>query len=90
VSEQRSRPTQKLTRSAIADIAGRVADETEAGVDSVEWCARNNIDLDAMQAIFESIERQLHNKVAQDGDVLGAVLDLTGQAFRLGWEASRV
>lgn len=78
-----------LTRERLADVAGWIADDMAGGRTSEVWCGQEGIEMDAMVGMFESIERQFHAKVLEDGDVLGAVIDLTGQAFRLGWESRR-
>jgi hypothetical protein len=74
-----------LTADRLTEIAGEIADD----VDSPTWLLREGIDVAAMRVMFESVERQLHEKIAADGDVVGAVIDLTGQAFRLGWDCAK-
>ena len=69
-----------FTTADIADIAG---EQTEP--DAVRWMEREQIDPEALLLMFESIERQWH----KSDKTPEAVIDLAGQAFRLGWESQK-
>lgn len=69
-----------LTLTELADIAGEQCEPH-----SFAWLQREGIEASAIQAMFDSIERQW-NKSDKDAET---VTDLCGQAFRLGWECHK-
>jgi hypothetical protein len=69
-----------FTATDIEDVAG---EQVEPG--AWAWMRRENIAVEALQAMFASVSRQW---IASDQDE-DTVIDLCGQAFRLGWESHK-
>jgi hypothetical protein len=69
-----------FTAADIDDIAG---EQIEPG--AWAWMRRENIAVEALQAMFASVSRQW---LASDQDE-DTVIDLCGQSFRLGWESHK-
>ena len=72
-----------LTRGDIADVAGE-----QVSPDSDGWMQREGIAIEAVCFMLEAIERR-YAAAVDEGDEAGAVLDIAGQAFRLGWESAK-
>ena len=74
--------------SLTLDEMDRVAGEDLArDLRSEEWCEAEGIELEVMREVLQSAYRNFVRKVMEDGDGEGALLDVGGQLFRLGWEA---
>lgn len=56
--------------------------------DSLEWMRAREIEIDAMRTLLVTAFRKFAEKVAGDGDIEGAIYDVVGQSFRIGWEAA--
>jgi hypothetical protein len=69
-----------FTATDLEDVAGE-----QVGLYSWAWMRRENIAVEAMQTMFAGVSRQWL-KSDQDEDT---VIDLCGQAFRLGWESHK-
>lgn len=74
-----------VTLQDIEELAERIAEK--GGEDSLEWLESTGIDGEAFNEILRAATRQGIRKVLADGDLAGAFLDISGQAFRLGWQA---
>jgi len=55
---------------------------------SLEWLRAREIDISAMELVCASALTGFLRKILRDGNVEGAVVDVVGQTFRLGWEAA--
>lgn len=76
-----------ITAAELSALAERITLADTEGEGVLEWIRGSGIELEALEDLLSAGVRSFHVKCALDGDYDGAVIDLVGQSFRLGFEA---